>query len=118
MSITLENYLTSYMKEISKENIELVKSRSTYKTYRKGDIIIDYGQHSETFFVLKSGFVANFSLLKTGNTFIRTIFSISDEFGSLQSFISKKKTNIVFKALTDCEVYELKTADYFLRKIK
>jgi len=116
MPKTIEKYLSNYFGSISNESIELIKSRSIFKTYKKGEIIINYGDYSESTFILKSGFVANFSLLDDGSHFIRTIFRANSEFGSLYCFISKKKSNIVFKALTDCEAYELKTTDLLFKK--
>ncbi len=111
MSFTIEKYLKKHFKNPSKESIDIVKSRCTMKKYKKGDIIIDYDSFSESTFILVTGFVANFTLLEDGSPFVRTIFKPLDEFGSLRCFISKKKSNMIFKAITDCEVYELKSTD-------
>ncbi len=113
---TITTYLKGKLPDIDNASLALVESRTTFKTFKKDEIIIDYGSYSETTFILKSGYVANFSRLEDGSDFIRTLFYPPNEFGSLYCFITKKKTKMVFKAITDCEVYELNSGDLIFNK--
>lgn len=116
MSFTIEKYLLKYFKNPTVKDIDLIKSRSTIKKYEKGETIINHGDFSESTFILATGYVANFTLLEDRSPFIRTIFKPLDEFGSLKCFITKQESNMVFKAITDCEVCELKLSDLLFTK--
>ena len=104
-------YLNNRIKNTDKESVDLIKSIAKLKVYSRGEIILDYGEFNDSTFILKSGFTANFSQLEDGSNFIRTIFKPNDEFGSLRCSIKKEKSNVVFKALTDCEVLELESME-------
>ncbi len=104
---TLKLFLKNKVKDVSTESISLVESISEFKSYHKGEVILDYGEFNDDTFVIKSGFVANFSRQEDGSDFIRTLFKADDEFGSLRCGIKGEKSNVAFKALTDCEVYQL-----------
>lgn len=112
-------YITDYVKsrvpDADKASIDLVKSRTSYKKFSKGDIIINYGEYDDAAYIIKSGYTANYTKLKDGSDFIRTIFTAPNEFGCLHCFVTKKKANTVVKAITNCEVFILKSTDLIFK---
>ena len=105
--------LTKILPSISKESIELYRSLTSLKEFKKGEIIIKKDIISRKSYIIESGFTASFIEKEDGSNFIRNIFKESEPMGSLQSIIFKKKSNAIYKALTNCKVYELNISDFY-----
>ena len=105
-------YLKHTLPNISQDSIDLYKSLTTLKTFKKGDTIINYGSVSNSTYIIKEGFGASFIRKPDGSDFIRAIFKKYEPIGSLQSIINQKKTNATYKALTDFEAFEVKNSEF------
>ena len=105
--ISISEYLKNRLPTISDKSIEDFKAIITSKTFRKGETLIDYGKKTPVCFLIRSGYVASFVKYQDGSDFIRTIYKKYSEIGSLQSLISDNQSNATYRALTDCDVYEL-----------
>lgn len=109
---TLSTYLKNILPTISQESIDTYKSLTTLQSFKKGDIFIDYGQMSYSGFIIKHGLVGSFVKQPDGNNFIRSIFKEFGSFGSAQTIMLKKKSNVVYQALTDGEAYHINHLDF------
>ncbi len=109
---TVTAYLLNRNLNMTQESIALFKSITQLKTFSKNDTIIDYGVVSPYCYIIKSGFIGSFIRHQDGSDFIRTIFKELNEIGALQCLIARQKSNATYKALTDCEVYELNYLEF------
>jgi len=109
-------YLRNTLPNISKESIQQYKSLTTPISFKKGEVIIEQGIVTNTTFIIKKGLAASFIRQPDGSNFIRSIYKQFELIGSLQSIIHLKKTNAVYKALTDCDTFLIKNSEF--KKIK
>ncbi|KGL64126.1 Crp/Fnr family transcriptional regulator [Polaribacter sp. Hel1_85] len=100
--IFIENYSTSQSEEIFKAIKNIVKAKS----YKKNDVIIDLGETTSKFYILKEGMVRSYVIDNKGKEYIKRLYKSISGFAPLTSLIKKKPSNYVFDCLTDCEVLE------------
>lgn len=98
----VENYSTSQSDDFLKKIKDIVKP----KAYKKNDVIINLGETTSKFYILKEGIVRSFVIDSKGKEYTKTLYKSVSAFAPLTSLITKTPSNFVFDCLTDCEIFE------------
>ena len=97
-------FINAYSPNLSDTSRKIFESNIQVKTYKKGDIIVNYGEIPTNFYILKSGILRSFVRDAKGREHIRTIYTPITTSGSLSSLITKKPSNAIYDCLTDAEI--------------
>lgn len=77
----------------------------TSKKYKKGDIIIEAGLQSRSFYIVKSGVVRGYYIDKKGKSYTQQLSTKFNITGSFDSLIKKQISKTTHDCLTNCELF-------------
>jgi len=97
-------FINAYSPNLSEKSRIIFESKIQVKSYKKGDVIVNYGEIPTHFYILKSGVLRSFIRDSKGNDHIRTLYIPITTSGSLSSLITKKPSNAIYDCLTDAEI--------------
>lgn len=101
----LRLFLGMFVEELSNESIKQIEDLLVFKTFKKGEIIVNIGDVPKNFYLIKSGIIRAYVLDETGKEHIKNLFRAPHITGPLSSIIKGKKSRTVYECLTDCEVF-------------
>lgn len=100
----VSQFINAFSPDLSEKSRKIFKSYIQLQSFKKGDIIVNYGQIPTNFYILKSGVLRSFMLGSKGKEHIRTIYIPINTSGSLSSLITKKPSEAIYDCLTDAEI--------------
>ena len=98
-------------KEINEEERKELKSVFTPKTFKKGELITEYGKPSSEIVFILDGYIRVFVIDLEGNEVTIYIKGKSNFIGAITSFITRQPSEEYVQAVTDVEVLAIKYQD-------
>lgn len=91
---------------ISRETFELLKPHFKHLSVKANTIICDVGDEADNMFFVMSGVARTSAVSENGKTFTRTLHTANQFLGPYSNLIKNEKSNLVYEALTDCEIIQ------------
>lgn len=104
--------------DLSAKEIQLLLERSSFVSYKKGQVIYHEGDPADAFYCLVSGRVAVFTKDRLGNETVVEYLHRGKYFGII-SLLTAEAHSVTARALNDCTLLTIKKEDfdYILKKI-
>ena len=80
---------------------------ASYKEIKQGDKLLDLGVIPQKIYLIGKGVIRSYILLSNGKEVTTTLYSPLMFFASFKALLHKKPTNLIYEALTDCDVFEI-----------
>tara|TARA_R110002124_G_scaffold137727_6_gene300722 strand:- start:2585 stop:3163 length:579 start_codon:yes stop_codon:yes gene_type:complete len=100
----VSEFINAYSPNLSKKSRQIFESYIELKTFKKGDVIVNFGEIPTSFYILKTGILRSFIRDLKGKEYIRTLYIPITTSGSLSSLITKKPSDAIYDCLTDAEI--------------
>lgn len=112
------DYLYEYAQTYSgltRESFDLVKQHLSEVSFNAKDILCDLKTKPKHGYFIKSGIIRAYTVNAKGKEFTKSLFSAFQFAGPLSALIEDRKSELIYEALTDCEVIQ---GDYLeIRKL-
>ena len=92
---------------ISQEAYEILKSLSSYKRIKQGEILVEQGSKSNKISFLSSGLIRAYQVLESGKEITKNLYSNFSFVGPFSSLLKNEPSLLTHEALTDCVLYEI-----------
>ena len=90
---------------VSKEAYEILKSLSSYKKIKQGEIFVAQGSKSNNIAFLSSGLMRAYLVLESGKEITKNLFSNFSFVGPFSSVLKNEVSLLTHEALTDSSLY-------------
>jgi len=91
---------------ISRDTFELIKPYLTHRSVKANTILCNAGDEADNVFFIISGVARTSAVSETGKTFTRSLHTSNQFIGPYSNLIKNEKSNLVYEALTDCEIIQ------------
>ena len=86
---------------VSKEAFEILKSLSSFKKIKQGEIFVEQGSKSNNIAFLSSGLMRAYLVLESGKEITKNLFSSFSFVGPFSSILKNEVSLLTHEALTD-----------------
>lgn len=90
---------------VSKEAFEILKSLSSFKKIKQGEIFVEQGSKSSNIAFLSSGLMRAYLVLESGKEITKNLFSNFSFVGPFSSILKNEVSLLTHEALTDSVLY-------------
>lgn len=91
---------------LTRESFELAKEHLSEVTFKAKEIICDQKSEPRYGYFIKSGIIRAYTVNEKGKEFTNSLFSAFQFAGPLSALIENRKSELIYEALTDCEVIQ------------
>lgn len=91
---------------LTKESFNLAKKHLSEKSFKAGEIICGLDDEPRYGYFIKSGIIRAYVINKKGKEFTKSLFSEFQFAGPLSALLENRKSELIYEALTDCEVIQ------------
>lgn len=102
----MSNYI-----DLSKGDMELIRTLFKYEPARKGQSLIEQGKPVSNAFFILSGYLRYFKTLISGDELVIHLYAPGNFATSLNGFFLGKKADEALQAITDCELLCISKSD-------
>ncbi len=92
---------------VSKETFEILKSLSSYRKIKQGEIFVAQGSKSNNIAFLSSGLMRAYLVMESGKEITKNLFSSYSFVGPFSSILKNEASLLTHQALTDCVLFEI-----------
>lgn len=99
----ISKFINTYSPNLSENSRNIFQSFIVPKSFKKGEILVNAGDISAKFFVLKNGLLRNYIVNSKGKEFTRKIYTPITTAGSTSLF-TKEPSDSILECLIDSEI--------------
>ena len=97
---------------VSEESFQKLEQLTVYKKVPSGTVISEPGIIPTKLYMIISGVIAAFVTSESGKHFTKRLFISFSFAGALTAILKKEPSEVTYKALTDCEMFEIDFEDF------
>ena len=98
---------------ISETSLYEIAKLISFKSFKKGETIINLDEIPEDFYILTSGIVRCYVINNTGKERTKSLIIPNSSIGNLNSLLRKKASNQIFTCLSDCNTIKANYKSFY-----